>query len=91
MSTEEKIRINSEKRIQHSQLITAYLIVYDILAVSFAYFAALWLRFDLKFSVLVAGSYLGAWIKFAPIYAVICILVFWCLRLYKSIWRFASY
>lgn len=25
------------------------------------------------------------------IYAVFCIIVFWCFRLYKSIWRFASY
>lgn len=29
--------------------------------------------------------------KFAPIYTVSAILVFWCCKLYKSIWQFASY
>ncbi|MBR2541200.1 MAG: polysaccharide biosynthesis protein [Mogibacterium sp.] len=35
--------------------------------------------------------YLQPWEKFAPLYAVICIVVFWRLRLYRSIWRFASF
>jgi FlaA1/EpsC-like NDP-sugar epimerase len=29
--------------------------------------------------------------KFVPIYSVICLLVFWRLKLYQSLWRFASY
>ena len=29
--------------------------------------------------------------RFMPVYTAFCILVFWRLRLYKSIWRFASY
>ena len=29
--------------------------------------------------------------KFAPIYTVVCLIVFWAARLYKSIWKYASY
>ena len=91
MKSEKRIEINSKKKIQHSQIVIGYLIVYDVLAVSFAYFAALWLRFDLRMTLIIGGIYMNSWMKFAPFYAVICVAVFWMFRLYKSIWRFASY
>ncbi len=81
---------NKKWSLKHSQWITIYLVVYDVLAVSFAYFGALWLRFDLRFSMIPA-DYLESWIKMAPFYAVFCIIVFALLKLYKSIWRFASF
>ena len=90
MSNEELIELNSKKKIQQSTWITGYLVVYDLLAVSFAYFAALWLRFDLRFSM-IQQPYLEMWAKFAPWYAVFCIVVFMVFKLYKSIWRFASF
>lgn len=90
MSGEDRIELNKTKRIQRSQWITVYLIVYDALAVSFAYFAALWLRFDLRFSM-IEEPYLDMWANFAPYYAVFCIIIFFLLRLYKSIWRYASF
>lgn len=70
--------------------VSIFLVLYDMLAVSVAYFAALWFRFDCMFSH-IPEHYLDAWIKFTPIYIVICIICFYFLRLYKSIWRFASY
>lgn len=70
--------------------VSIFLVLYDMMAVSVAYFAALWFRFDCMFSH-IPEYYLKAWIKFAPIYIVICIICFYFLRLYKSIWRFASY
>jgi len=66
------------------------LALYDILAVNAAYFLALWFRFDCKFSKIPA-EYLSAWRSFIPLYTIICLLIFWRLRLYKSIWRFVSY
>lgn len=36
-------------RIQHGQIVTAYLVIYDIFAVCVSYFAALWIRFDCRF------------------------------------------
>ena len=81
----QKIR----RRIEHWQIIAFYLVVYDIAAVNLSYFGALWLRFDLRFSS-IPETYLSAFLKFAPFYTVFCILVFAALRLYNSLWRFAS-
>ncbi len=67
-----------------------FLMIYDIVAVAMSYFLALWLRFDCRFS-LIPENYLNAWKHFTPAYVIICILIFYLLRLYKSIWKFASY
>ena len=66
------------------------LVLYDLAVVNFSYISALWLRFDLKFSA-INPSYLKAWAGFTPIYTVFCLIVFWRTRLYKSIWKYASY
>ena len=66
-------------RVEHWQKIMIFLIFYDVAAVSFSYFIALILRFDLRFSQIPA-TYLNPWMKFAPIYAVMCLLIFWFLQ-----------
>ena len=38
------------KKIQHWQVVSIGLILYDILAVNASYFLALWVRFDCRFS-----------------------------------------
>ncbi len=81
---------NKRKRFHHWEFVAFYLLLYDILAVNFAYFVALWLRFDLKYSMIPA-DYMAAFIKFAPIYTLFCVVVFYILRLYKSLWRFAGF
>jgi len=72
------------------QIVAFGLVVYDLVAINAAYFLALWLRFDCRFSQIPARYY-EAWQKFAPVYTIFCLIVFWFLHLYKSIWRFASY
>ncbi len=67
-----------------------FLMLYDIGAVTFAYFFALWIRFDCAFSE-IPEYYLLPWLKFLPIYAIVSIIVFWSFHLYQNIWRFASY
>ena len=74
----------------HWQNVAMILTVYDLIAANMAFFLALWLRFDCRFSS-IPQYYLSAWEKFAPIYAIICLFVFWQTRLYKSIWKYASY
>ncbi len=76
--------------LEHWHYVAGFLILYDILAVNFAYFFSLWLRFDLNYSK-IEPQYLEAMAYFMPIYTVFCIVIFWLLRLYKSMWRFASY
>lgn len=76
--------------LRHYQWIIILLIFYDIVAVNVSYFIALWLRFDLRLSS-IPEYYLSPYLKFAPIYTVFCVVVFSLLRLYNSVWRFASY
>ena len=71
-------------------LLTGVLMLYDIVAVNLAYFLALWIRFDCKFSA-IETRYLQSYIRFVGIYAVFCLVTFWALHLYKSIWRYASF
>lgn len=79
-----------KKRIEHWQVISLYLLIYDIIAVNLSYLLALWFRFDCRFS-LIPEVYLKAWIQFAPFYTVLCVAVFTVLKLYRSLWRFAGY
>lgn len=76
--------------LEHWQIITVYLIIYDIIAVNAAFFLALWFRFDCTYSK-IPEDYFHNYLMFVPIYTAVCVMVFWGLRLYKSIWRFASY
>ena len=90
MSGDKKIHIpKRRKRIEHWKVIAAYLVVYDIVAVNASYFCALWLRFDMHFSS-IPDMYLRSFLKFTPFYTIFCLAVFAGLRLYNSLWRFAS-
>lgn len=71
-------------------MITPCLIIYDVIVVSSAHFLALWLRFDCRYSEIPA-SYLDSFLRLAPFYAAACVLVFWLLHLYSSVWRYVSY
>lgn len=90
VSNQDKERKMKKKKIEHWQIIALYLIVYDVIAINFAYFFGLWLRFDLHFTSIPA-EYMSAFMKFAPVYTVFTIFVFAQLRLYNSLWRFASF
>lgn len=92
MSENSPNNIKNRKRIgiEHWKKIALLLVIYDLFVVNASYFLALLLRFDFRFSV-IPSIYLSVWKNFAPIYSVICIIVFIALRLYQSIWAFASY
>lgn len=66
------------------------IMLYDLAAVTLAFFFALWFRFDCRYSE-IPVKYFTAWLNFAPIYAAISIIVFGLFRLYRSIWQFASF
>lgn len=74
----------------HWHNVAMLLVLYDIVVVNVSYFLALWLRFDLRFSA-IGSDYLNAWLSFVPIYTFFCLIVFWLTRLYKSLWKYASY
>ena len=77
-------------RLEHWQIISFLLVVYDAASANIAYFAALWLRFDCEFSRIPQEFY-QIWLRFTAIYTAICLVIFWFFKLYQSIWRFASF
>ena len=76
--------------LQHWHLVTLCLLLFDFSSVCAAYFIALWVRFDCRFSAIPA-DYLSWYLYTIFSYAFIVVVVFNFLRLYRSIWRFASF
>ena len=66
-----------------------YLMAYDIVAINAAYFLALLLRFDLQYQA-IEPQYLASFLRFAPLYTVFCLFLFWYLKMYRSLWQYAS-
>ena len=66
------------------------LVFLDAIAINISYFLALWFRFDCRFSE-IPQVYLSAWMKSAPFYTAFSIFVFWLFKMYRSLWRYASY
>lgn len=82
--------LKRKKRIEHWEVVTGILMVYDFMAICFSYLLALLVRFDFKFSS-IESQYLQGCYKSVVFYAIFCVALFWFLKLYRSIWRFASY
>ena len=79
-----------EKRPRKWHKISMLLAAYDAFAVAAAYFLALWVRFDCVYSA-IPENYLTPYMQFVPYYIVLSIALFWAAKLYKAMWRFASY
>ncbi|MBO4649997.1 MAG: polysaccharide biosynthesis protein [Clostridiales bacterium] len=71
--------------VAHSMVV----IIADILVVVFSYFAALWLRFDMRFQS-IPSKYFQTYLRIIPIWCVITIAVFLIFKLYHSIWSYVS-
>ena len=82
--------LRRKKRIEHWEVVTGILMVYDFMTICFSYLLALLVRFDFKFSS-IEPKYLQGCYKSVVFYAIFCVILFWFLKLYRSIWRFASY
>ena len=65
------------------------LFVYDMIVVNLSYMIALWLRFDCQFNA-IYDYYMDTVYQVIPVYTVIMMLVIAGLRLYQSVWRYAS-
>ncbi|MBQ6560436.1 MAG: polysaccharide biosynthesis protein [Erysipelotrichaceae bacterium] len=76
--------------VEHWKVIAFFLIIYDFVTIAFSYFFGLWLRFDFHF-LLIPEKYLAVYYKFIVPFAILSIAIYWFMKLYRSIWRFASY
>ena len=77
-------------KLEHWHFVSFLLMIYDVIAVNAAYFFSLWVRFDCTYSA-IPVEYIKAFVYFSPIYTVVCVAVLFLLRMYNSIWRFASF
>ena len=66
------------------------LMLYDFAAVCGAYFLALYVRFDCVYSA-IQPRFMGPYKHFILPYAAGCIVVFILMKMYSTIWRYASY
>lgn len=66
------------------------LMAFDLIAMSGAYFLALWIRFDCQYTH-IPRHFLMSLAQFLPVYLVVGLAVFCVLHLYQSVWRFASF
>ena len=65
------------------------LVLYDMIVVNLSYLLALWLRFDCQYNS-IPEKYLEPAFEMMPIHTIVMIAVLAMLRLYQSIWRYAS-
>ncbi|MBP3324076.1 MAG: polysaccharide biosynthesis protein [Clostridia bacterium] len=63
--------------------------IIDVISISVAYFAALWLRYDMHFGA-IPTEYIDGYIKVMPIITAISVVVFFLMQLYHSIWAYVS-
>lgn len=61
----------------------------DVLSILGAYFFALLLRFDFNYST-IPQQYLDTYFLSIPFWCVASVIVFYCVRLYHSIWTYVS-
>ena len=78
------------KNIERWRFMDICLMACDFLTIHLSYFLALWVRFDCRYSA-IPLNYLNAYMRFITVDAVAAIILFWIFRMYKSVWRFASY
>lgn len=66
------------------------LLFYDAVALALSYLCALWLATDCNFSEL-DPLHIRVMAYFLPVYIIFSLIIFRSLKLYRSIWTFASY
>ena len=76
---------NTKKTLRIGMLVLA-----DILAVNLAAFLAVFSRFEFSMQSLIQSGYLNQLARFALIGTLLSLLVFYQLRLYSSMWEYAS-
>ena len=75
--------------LEHWQVISLLIMLFDFVAVLGSYFLALWIRFDGSYVAIPMG-YKVAYARFCPWFALVTLVIFFCFRMYNSMWRYAS-
>ncbi len=81
---------NNNHFLKHWHIMAICLMICDVISIYLSYFSALWMRFDTQYSH-IPGNYLHTFRSTITVYAILAICVFWVFRMYRGMWRFASY
>lgn len=84
------IGVKEFKRFQRWQIVSIFLVMFDIISVGASYFLALLIRFDFRYSK-IDGIYLKSFLVFFIFYAFVLVVVFQVFKLYNSMWLYASF
>ena len=57
-------------------MVALCLVLLDIISVAAAYFLSLWLLYDLNLSAMVVTNEFSSLLKFLPLYAFACVIIF---------------
>ncbi|MBP5672731.1 MAG: polysaccharide biosynthesis protein [Victivallales bacterium] len=85
-----KIIKNLYKSLHKWQITALCLVLYDYLSMFVAYFLALWTRFDCQYTQIPPDTFQAYW-HFTAYFACVAIIIYGLCRLYKSLWKYASY
>jgi FlaA1/EpsC-like NDP-sugar epimerase len=72
-----------------AHIVTLGQVALDVVTINLAYLFALWFRFDCRVSM-IPSHYLDGWMRCAPAFTIVTLIIFALLRLYSSIWQFAG-
>ncbi len=91
MDKDKRPRIKSDRRIKLERyILKLLLLIYDIIVVNLSYFGVLWIRFDMRYTT-IPNEMMKGFREFIPYYSIFCVLVFTLFRIYRSVWKFASF
>ena len=76
--------------LEHWKLMAICLMICDFLSLHLAYYMALWLRYDGVYSHIPQVLRISC-VLFTTPYALVAIGIFWAFRMYRGMWRYASY
>ncbi len=71
------------------KVVASFLVIFDAAAVAFSWFFGLWVRYDFVYSA-ISDEYLRSYGRFLPVYLLVVVVIFWQMRMYRSIWRFVG-
>ena len=81
---------NHAFNMEHWQIISLFIMIYDFITIAVSYLFGLLLRFDFNFTA-IPEMYLKVYYKLIIPFAILSIAIYWFFQMYNSVWRFASY
>ena len=83
-----KLFWQTQDRVKQNRIVT--LVLVDIVILNAVVFASLLVRYEFRMQTMLESGFIQSYLKLAPVYTVLSLLVFAAMRLYRSLWEYAS-